>query len=115
MLMGVFDGHGKYGHEVSKFVSEYIQNNLTSSESVQKSFTDCSSALETELGDKLTKSGTTACVVMKEGDKIICANLGDSKGVLFAHSLEGNTSKVSLNQINFVRCMNCPKSTTLMT
>ncbi|KAL8167865.1 hypothetical protein V2J09_009364 [Rumex salicifolius] len=95
---GVFDGHGKNGH----FVSEMVRNRLPSLILNQKNalqgegeddvsrwkqfFTSAFNAMDKEM--KLRESmdcslsGTTAVVVVKQGEDLYIANLGDSRAVL---------------------------------
>ncbi|CAK9161860.1 unnamed protein product [Ilex paraguariensis] len=116
---GVFDGHGKNGHIVSRFVRNHLpslllnqRNDLTKNNTVasnvkirnrnkiaegelvpQKNFHKqkeaCISAFK--VIDRKIKhlenldcscSGTTAVVVVRQGEDLVIANLGDSRAVL---------------------------------
>ncbi|KAJ6372892.1 hypothetical protein OIU76_027264 [Salix suchowensis] len=99
---GVFDGHGKNGHIVSKIKnasskmrtardhsSERADDGSVPSESFHKWKEACISSFK--VMDKEIKlqgsldcscSGTTAVVVLRQGDDLIIANLGDSRAVL---------------------------------
>ncbi|KAI3468147.1 hypothetical protein Pfo_024810 [Paulownia fortunei] len=121
---GVFDGHGKNGHIVSKIVRNRLPSLLLSQrnsiakispsalntrqneqlESDQsgpnKNFLKwkeaCTSAFkvmdrEIKLLDSLdcSCSGTTAAVVVKQGEDLVIANLGDSRAVLGTRTQHG--------------------------
>ena len=55
--MGVFDGHGKYGHEISQFTRIFFQNTFksyVSSENIKRDeideiFSNCSQAISDEF------------------------------------------------------------------
>lgn len=111
---GVFDGHGKNGHIVSKIVrntlpslllnqknasakmktvrdhnNEKADDGLAPSEGFHKWKEACISAFkemdkEIKLQGSLdcSCSGATAVVVLRQGDDLIIANLGDSRAVL---------------------------------
>uniref|UniRef100_A0A6N2LLR6 PPM-type phosphatase domain-containing protein n=1 Tax=Salix viminalis TaxID=40686 RepID=A0A6N2LLR6_SALVM len=111
---GVFDGHGKNGHIVSKIVRNRLPSlllNQKNASSKMRTATDHSSEREDDgsvpsesfhkwkeacissfkVMDKEIKlqgsldcscSGTTAVVVLRQGDDLIIANLGDSRAVL---------------------------------
>ncbi|KAJ6435177.1 hypothetical protein OIU84_000405 [Salix udensis] len=111
---GVFDGHGKNGHIVSKIVRNRLPSlllNQKNASSKTRTATDHSSQREDDgsvpsesfhkwkeacissfkVMDKEIKlqgsldcscSGTTAVVVLRQGDDLIIANLGDSRAVL---------------------------------
>mmetsp|Transcript_104188 Transcript_104188/g.304201 ORF Transcript_104188/g.304201 Transcript_104188/m.304201 type:complete len:435 (+) Transcript_104188:48-1352(+) len=94
-LYGVFDGHGRKGHDISNFVKDNLPKILLSQEDLQS---DTASALETAfektqmLIEKATnmkkidalRSGTTASVVFHDHRKgmLYLAHVGDSRVVL---------------------------------
>jgi len=87
MLFGVFDGHG--GDEVALYIRDYFKDILVELPSFKKG--NYSKALieaflkvdASVKGEEYAKEvGATACVVLITPDKIICANAGDSRGVL---------------------------------
>ncbi|XP_074286937.1 putative protein phosphatase 2C 12 [Silene latifolia] len=117
VLCGVFDGHGKNGHLVSRFVKERLplllleEKNavgdagiLTDESSLESQATSdddlssdrtlhdwelpCTNAFEKmdeEIKDAkfdCSFSGTTAVVVLKQGNELVIANLGDSRAIL---------------------------------
>ena len=101
-LIGVMDGHGIYGHEVSAFVKRQlplmIENNLpyevTSSQScseevlgkIKKAFVQGFLNTHKTLINKriidINYSGTTAVNVLIRDRVCICANVGDSRAVI---------------------------------
>ncbi|CAM8949568.1 unnamed protein product [Rhodiola kirilowii] len=105
-LGGVFDGHGANGHEVSQIVktrlpsllltqmkllanSQNSKKTLAMYNVVEKWKEACISAFKVmDKEIKLTHnldckaSGTTAVLVIKQGEHLIIANLGDSRAVL---------------------------------
>lgn len=125
VLCGVFDGHGKNGHKVSKMVrrrlpvllldqmnalveensdkdnnssenQETTSHDLSSDGKCQKWEDACVTSFE-EM-DKEIKlmrtldssfSGTTAVVVLKQGEDLVIANLGDSRAVLGTKTEDG--------------------------
>ncbi|KAK3213056.1 hypothetical protein Dsin_017762 [Dipteronia sinensis] len=122
---GVFDGHGKNGHIVSKIVRNRLpslilsQKNTITQIKSDKKFKNrdgeepssdfykwqeaCVSAFkvmdkEVKLQENLdcSSSGTTAVVVIKQGEDLVIANLGDSRAVLGTVSDEGELKAVQL-------------------
>ncbi|KAJ8759794.1 hypothetical protein K2173_009895 [Erythroxylum novogranatense] len=116
VFCGVFDGHGKNGHLVSKMVKDRLASlllrqrdalaktgvnisreradgDLHPSETFDQWKRACISAFkvmdkEIKLRESLdcSYSGTTAVVFIKQGEDMIIANLGDSRAVLGAIS-----------------------------
>ncbi|KAK6161935.1 hypothetical protein DH2020_001776 [Rehmannia glutinosa] len=110
-FVGVFDGHGKNGHIISNIVRNGLpslilsqRNPIPQSEKLEsessKSFLKwkeaCVSAFK--VMDKEIKfldtvdcscSGTTASVVVKQGEDLVVANLGDSRAVLGTRTENG--------------------------
>nr|AFK42819.1 unknown [Lotus japonicus] len=116
---GVYDGHGRYGHIVSKMVNSHLPSlilsqgnapveinkiengddntpsnfNTVEDDLAPKNFQKWKRAIVSAfmVMDKLVKlqenldcscSGTTAVVVIRQGEGLIIANLGDSRAVL---------------------------------
>ena len=101
-IFGVLDGHGDDGHYASQFVSRFIINSIKNNTTIKK----CSTA--NEIYDKIKKnnykliekiflnadlqirrenfdyktSGTTCVIIFQLGQKIICANVGDSRAII---------------------------------
>lgn len=100
MLLGILDGHGPDGHDVSHFVQErlpmYITEHLRQDpdaweEAVETSVRELCMKARDEIGEKAEFSGTTATVVYLDQPpgavaggpmRLRCAFLGDSIAVL---------------------------------
>ncbi|XP_057525182.1 probable protein phosphatase 2C 12 [Amaranthus tricolor] len=122
VFCGVFDGHGKKGHLVSKAirtrlplllldqknksVSDQVKNRNESDESgssPNKQLNEwkqaCFNAFE-EMDEEIKMvekvdysfSGSTAVVVLKQGDDLLIANLGDSRAILGINGENGVTA-----------------------
>ena len=107
-LFGVFDGHGTQGHLVSDYVKNYFNQFFAQKSLYEREYTKNSSISIDLVYDKLSEnsyslinlafnlcenslskarldpnmSGTTCVIVFVVGDKIICANAGDSRSIL---------------------------------
>ncbi|XP_024996258.1 probable protein phosphatase 2C 34 [Cynara cardunculus var. scolymus] len=120
MFCGVFDGHGPWGHLVSKrvkkvmpaFLLHYWQEasaqcsaglknaNLNQFGMWKKSFKRACSTVDTDLElhpviDSFY-SGTAALTIIREGELIVLANVGDSRAVLGTSSDDGSLVAVQL-------------------
>ncbi|KAG9155608.1 hypothetical protein Leryth_017026 [Lithospermum erythrorhizon] len=125
MFCGVFDGHGQWGHYVSKMVRESMPSSLlcnwqeTLAEATlapdfdiqsdkklqrsniwQQSYIKACAAVDQELENHRKidtfNSGTTALTIVRQGDNIFVANVGDSRAVLASSSDDGNLVAVQL-------------------
>lgn len=88
-FFGVFDGHGQFGTECSKFVKERLLEILASDPALLddpiKAYNSAFLRTNNELHDSEiddSMSGTTAITVLVVGDTIYVANVGDSRAVL---------------------------------
>ncbi|KAF8015962.1 hypothetical protein BT93_H1494 [Corymbia citriodora subsp. variegata] len=125
IFCGIFDGHGPWGHYVAKRVRETMPPSLLCNwqeslaqasldpdfdlESDKKgqrfdiwksSYLKTCAAIDNELG-QLRKidscySGTTALSIVRQGEHIIIANVGDSRAVLATTSEDGSLLPVQL-------------------
>ncbi|KAA0064486.1 putative protein phosphatase 2C 72 [Cucumis melo var. makuwa] len=112
-LFGVFDGHGQNGHIVSNLVKNRLPSLLlrevTAKSSLvkRKSFNTWKEAFETsfKVMDKEIKlqenldgsfSGSTAVVIVKQGDYLVIGNLGDSRAVMGRMRDDGGIKAVQL-------------------
>ncbi|KAJ0090549.1 hypothetical protein Patl1_12995 [Pistacia atlantica] len=129
---GVFDGHGKTGHIVSRIVRDRLpslvldqknalaKNTVTNNQNLQNRIDRvddeevpsnefykwqeaCVSAFkvtdkEVKLQENLdcSCSGTTAVVVIRQGEDLVIANLGDSRAVLGTVNEKGEVKAVQL-------------------
>lgn len=107
-FVGVCDGHGLYGHLCSDFISSNLPDYLNAeykinttktpiSSIIVKSFSSFNQELITEKEIDSKFSGTTCVSVLIFQDKLICANLGDSRAVL------GSFEKGAYTTINLSR------------
>ncbi|CAO2832846.1 unnamed protein product [Amaranthus hypochondriacus] len=125
IFCGIFDGHGPWGHYVAKRVRESMPSSLLCNwqESLAQMVLDpdfdlevdkkmnwfsiwkrsylktCASVdQELEQHRKIDTfySGTTALSIVRQGEKIIIANVGDSRAVLATTSEEGDVVAVQL-------------------
>ncbi|XP_009369998.1 probable protein phosphatase 2C 34 [Pyrus x bretschneideri] len=125
IFCGIFDGHGQWGHLVSKRVRESLpasllcnwQETLTSTsldpdfememdrnlhgfDMWKQSFLKTYAAIDKELkhSSKLNSywSGATALTIIKQGENLVVANIGDSRAVLASVSDDGSLAALQL-------------------
>ncbi|GFY94902.1 protein phosphatase 2C family protein [Actinidia rufa] len=125
MFCGIFDGHGPWGHFVAKRVRETMPTSLLCNwqealaeasvnlsfdmESEKKphgfniwkrSYLKTCAAVDRDLGQyrKIDSfhSGTTALTIVRQGDLLVVANVGDSRAVLATTSDDGSLVQVQL-------------------
>ncbi|XP_062231196.1 probable protein phosphatase 2C 48 [Phragmites australis] len=122
IFCGIFDGHGPWGHYVAKAVRESLppsllchwQEALTLASLIdgEKKLSDCRFDLWKQsylaacaaVDDELRRSrrldavhsGCTALSVVKQGDLMIVANVGDSRAVLGTTTDDGAVAAVQL-------------------
>ena len=115
LFLGVMDGHGIFGHEVSAFVKRQlpllIENNLPyevtstndcSNESLNKiqkaltlGFTNTHKTLVSKRVIDVNYSGTTAITVLLRGRTLVCSSAGDSRAII--GRFDGSWSFVELS------------------
>jgi serine/threonine protein phosphatase PrpC len=93
-MYGVFDGHGRQGHDVSNFVKDFLPKLIVQDEAFRKNdfekallngFQRTQELIEQETNAKkidASASGTTCTIVIHKGNKLWVANVGDSRCVL---------------------------------
>ena len=117
-IFSVLDGHGENGHLVSRFITKYLATFFKKNKKMQILKT------EDEVYQRLKKndydiikrvfkhaekdinkssidanfSGTTCVMVFQIGDKLICANIGDSRAILVKGEKGKNIIELSLDQ-----------------
>ncbi|KAI5018273.1 probable protein phosphatase 2C 48 isoform X2 [Hordeum vulgare subsp. vulgare] len=122
IFCGIFDGHGQWGHYVSKAVRDSLPPSLlcrwqeavalTSLIDGEKKLGDCqfdlwkqsylaaAAAVDEELRRSrrldAVNSGSTALSIVKKGDTMVIANVGDSRAVLGTMSDDGSIAAVQL-------------------
>ena len=101
-IFGVLDGHGEFGHLASKFVKNYIINQIKShpllknEKDPKKIYSKITSNgykilakiyLDADImikhqGFDCSRSGTTCIIIIQLLNNIICANTGDSRAII---------------------------------
>ena len=83
-FLGVCDGHGTNGHLVSDYITKTLPDYLqdTSDESIVNTFISTNNSLINHSKIDCSLSGSTCTTLIINLEKIICANLGDSRAVL---------------------------------
>ena len=102
-IFSVLDGHGVNGHLVSRFVTKYFtsffKNNKkmnannnedevyyrlkkNDSDIIKRAFRHAERDLEKNSDIDANFSGTTCVMVMQIGEKLLCANVGDSRAIM---------------------------------
>lgn len=109
-LFGVFDGHGECGEMIAEYTMNAIsvklashpnyrqEDNLEDSD-VEQAFKDVFREIddETLMNEQLKSihSGTTACVVLLQGNNVWVANVGDSRAVVARRNRSTASSSVN--------------------
>ena len=131
----VLDGHGLYGHLISLFVGKYMRNFFVHNdiikscscieeiyqklkhnnfEIINELFVNAEKELYNQEFDS-NFSGTTCIMVIQLGEKIICANSGDSRAILIYNQKElkeiidsknNKNNKNKGNETNFYQIKN---------
>ncbi|KAJ6897815.1 protein phosphatase 2C 34 [Populus alba x Populus x berolinensis] len=125
IFCGIFDGHGPWGHFVSKKVRESVPSlllcnwqenlaltslgvdfemdldrNLHQFDIWKQSYLKTYAAIDQELKQnrKIDSffSGTTAVTIIKQGENLVIANVGDSRAVLATTSTDGSLVPLQL-------------------
>ena len=91
--IAVCDGHGKQGEKISQYVIDYLTDNITSidftnnithiSSSLVELFKSCQHELINNKAISRKQSGTTVTCAFITNNKIILANIGDSRCVVY--------------------------------
>lgn len=91
MLLGVFDGHGEYGDDCSRFVRDEIKGELIRQirfdpgnfeEAYAEAFRVCNERMHEQEDFDDTSSGTTAITAFFHGPQLTIANVGDSRAIV---------------------------------
>ena len=102
-LLGVFDGHGNSGADVSAFVSEAFAgcllapdmiaslNDDEAASAIAQAALDVDARLAEDMPSEASSSGSTAVVAVCLQTKIHVATVGDSRCVLGQHATGGNS------------------------
>lgn len=97
-LFSICDGHGNYGHEVSKFIKDklpgLVEANIPLSYpdieqiryALQVSISEVSRSLKEDSKISIETSGSTLNSIVISSEKLVCGNIGDSRAVLGNHN-----------------------------
>ena len=98
-FIGICDGHGSYGHIISKYICNNLPNKLMDikKENIIKSFLSINKSLNEESKIDCSLSGSTCCSLIITPNKIISINLGDSRAVL-ARFKNGQYNAINLTR-----------------
>eukprot|EP00931_Biecheleriopsis_adriatica_P066400 TRINITY_DN40770_c0_g1_i1.p1 TRINITY_DN40770_c0_g1~~TRINITY_DN40770_c0_g1_i1.p1 ORF type:complete len:430 (+),score=64.76 TRINITY_DN40770_c0_g1_i1:42-1331(+) len=89
-FVGVFDGHGEQGHKISQFARGALSKNLFSrkdlhsdpKQAFQVAYDETQRQIASRHGSEASESGTTAVAAYQHRDRLLVANVGDSRAVL---------------------------------
>ena len=117
-IFSVLDGHGEYGHLVSRFITKYLATFFKKNKKMQilKSEDEVYQRLKKNEYDIIKRvfkhaekdivkssidanfSGTTCVMVFQIGDKLICSNIGDSRAIMVKGEKGKTIIELSLDQ-----------------
>ena len=112
-IYGVFDGHGRQGHDVSNFVKEVLPKLIVQEpcfhrgdlgSALLSAFKKTQDLLEHETNESridASASGTTCTIVIQKGNELWTASVGDSRCVLVVPSPTGDAGQ--LQAVNLTR------------
>lgn len=89
-LAAVYDGHGEKGKRISEFAKSALSKSLFSHKelhndprlALESAYRDTQSQIERTHGPDAAESGTTAVACYQHRDRLLVANVGDSRAVL---------------------------------
>mmetsp|Transcript_43804 Transcript_43804/g.102240 ORF Transcript_43804/g.102240 Transcript_43804/m.102240 type:complete len:403 (+) Transcript_43804:56-1264(+) len=89
-LLAVLDGHGEQGKRVSEFARSQLAKSLYASKelyskpayALQSAYAETQKGIERSHAMDAQRSGTTAVTCYRHRDKLVIANVGDSRAVL---------------------------------
>lgn len=89
-LAAVFDGHGEKGRRISEFAKSAMSKSLFSHKelhsdpklALENAYRETQSQIEKTHGPDANQSGTTAVACYQHRDRLLVANVGDSRAVL---------------------------------
>lgn len=105
IILGVFDGHGLFGHDISNFVHSTLTSLLLNHPdlhtdtitAIKSSFLDCQTQLTNSANIDCSASGSTATLLCIVNQKLYIAHVGDSRAVL-AQQFESNIVAKNLTE-----------------
>lgn len=99
-LYGVFDGHNGAGcsqycvENLGKLVTKHAQQSKSTANALSEAFKELDAAY---CSKEEHQSGSTACVVVVEGNSIVVANTGDSRAVLIREHSPKDVRAIALS------------------
>jgi serine/threonine protein phosphatase PrpC len=103
-MFGTLDGHGKDGHKVSQFITERLPEAVfrhpkyatEPKKAIADAIADVESRMLKQKGSiDCELSGTTFVMGILRGDKLIVANIGDSRIIAGLRSVDGSGKTVA--------------------
>ena len=115
-VFAVFDGHGPHGHLVSQFLVKYFTDFFNNNQEIKKcnrelevfnlflhsnykilhdSIVLSEEKLKEEKNINCQYSGSTCCMLIQIYQKIICANVGDSRAILISEMIKEDIINLS--------------------
>lgn len=117
-VFAVFDGHGPQGHLVSQYLVKYFTDFFNNNKEIKKcqsesdifnlflrsnykllkdTIINSEAKLKEEKDIDIEYSGSTCCMVIQVWQKIICANVGDSRAILLSEIIREEIINLSFD------------------
>ena len=117
-VFAVFDGHGPQGHLVSQYLVKYFTDFFNNNKEIKKcqsesdifnlflrsnykllkdTIINSEAKLKEEKDIDIKYSGSTCCMVIQVWQKIICANVGDSRAILLSEIIREEIINLSID------------------
>ena len=117
-VFAVFDGHGPQGHLVSQYLVKYFTDFFNNNKEIKKckdesdvfnlflhsnykllknAIINSEEKLKKEKDINIEYSGSTCCMVIQMCQKIICANVGDSRAILLSEIIREDIISLSID------------------
>ena len=117
-VFAVFDGHGPQGHLVSQYLVKYFTDFFNNNKDIKKcqsesdvfnlflrsnykllkdTIINSEAKLKEEKDIDIEYSGSTCCMVIQVWQKIICANVGDSRAILLSEIIREEIINLSID------------------
>jgi serine/threonine protein phosphatase PrpC len=105
VLLGVFDGHGEQGNYVSSFAGKTLAERVFRQKDLEGNISKGLSRAFRQTSDQIDKadrfdtfhSGTTAVAALKCKDRLVVANVGDSRCVIGRRGDNGKLKAVDMS------------------
>ena len=117
-VFAVFDGHGPQGHLVSQYLVKYFTDFFNNNKEIKKckdesdvfnlflhsnykllknTIISSEEKLKKEKDIDIEYSGSTCCMVIQMCQKLICANVGDSRAILLSEIIREDIISLSID------------------